>query len=317
MTIKPMRAANWEPKKIKPGKEYWVEPKIDGVRGYNPNGVLFSRNLKPHANRFTTIFFSKPEYEGYDGELAAQDERHPSLCRLTTSALNTQNGSPFMLWHIFDYVTADTISLPYRDRYRIMQARLKEQQSRGLCGQLRVVPYVVCHSLDEIEAAHNHNMELGYEGSCIYDPNQKHKEGKSSPTHGGVVRIKDFIDFEAEILSYSEAQENLNEQTRNELGNLVRSSHKENKIGLGMVGNINARAIDDVFDLYDTSKLLIAKGQEFTSGPGEMSHEDRVKFFLHPELFVGEVGTFKFFPKGQKDKPRFPIFKTLRDKDKK
>ena len=314
--IKPMRAANWLPKKIKEGKEYWVQPKIDGVRGYNPVGSMLARTLKSFANKHTTMFFSKPEYEGYDGELAAADERDPALCRKTSSATSTITGSPFLLWHIFDYVTEQTRSLPYRDRYRIMEARIAEQKSRGLCGHLRIVPYVVCRSLAEIEAQHQINMELGYEGSCVYDPDQKHKEGKSSPTHGGCVRIKDFIDFEAEIIGCSEAQENQNEQKLNELGRMVRSSHQENKVGNGMVGSILARAIDDVFDLYDPTKLLIKKGQEFTAGPGEMSHEDRVEFFLHPEKLIGKVGTFKFFPKGLKDKPRFTLFKNLRDKDK-
>lgn len=313
--IKPMRAANWEPKKIKRWP-VWVQPKIDGVRGYNPEGKLLARTLKAHENRHTTAFFSKPEYMGYDGELAAQDERHPALCRLTTSALSTHAGTPFTLWHIFDYVTEETRTLKYRHRYEMMKARILEQQSRGLCGHLRVVPYVVCHSLEEIDAVHEQNMQMGYEGSCIYDPEQTHKEGKSSPTHMGVVRIKDFIDFEAEIIGITEAQENQNEAKLNELGRMVRSSHQENKVGNGMVGSLQCRSIDDVYDLYDKSKLLIQKGQVFDAGPGEMPHDDRIKFFMHPEMIVSQIATFKFFPKGVKDKPRFPLYKNLRNKDK-
>ena len=49
-------------------------------------------------------------------------------------------------------------------------------------------------------------------------------------------------------------------------------------------------------------------------GAGEMPHADRKKFFDNPELILGKIIKYKHFPKGVKDKPRFPTFKTFRDK---
>lgn len=313
MTIKVMRAENWIPKKVK--FPVWAEPKIDGVRGYNPEGVLLARTLKQHRNRFVTSNFSSALYIGFDGELAAEDERHPDLCRLTSSACSREDGSPFVLWHIFDFVTEDTIHLSYRSRYLTMKHKIEDLQSRGLCGHLRIVPYIECNNMGELEAAHQHYMELGYEGTCFYGPDVKHKEGKSSPTHNGVLRIKDFIDFEYEILAVTEGEENLNEKQTNELGRSFRSSHQENKIGNSMVGSISGRVISDVFDLHDSTKRLLTKDQIVTVSPGQMSHDDRLYYFANQDQFVKRIGKGKFFPKGIKDKPRFPIHMSLRSKE--
>jgi hypothetical protein len=311
VTIKPMRAENYDPNKIK--FPVWEEPKIDGFRGYNPDGLLLARTLKKHANRYVTAFFSKPEYKGFDGELAAQHETHPDLCRLTTSALNTEAGEPFVLWHIFDYVTEETRRMPYWQRYTIMADRIREFQSKGMCGQLRIVPYRVCNNLEELMQAHQENMEAGYEGTCFYGPDVAHKEGKSSPRHNGVLRIKDFIDTEALVLGLVEGEKNLNEATINELGRQVRSSHQENKVPNGMVGSLQCQALEDVRDLY-SGKLLLEKDQKFICSPGAMTEDEKIDFFCNPHKIVNHIIKLKFFPKGVKDKPRFPNYMMIRPK---
>jgi DNA ligase-1 len=196
-----------------------------------------------------------------------------------------------------------------------MQIRIAELQAQGLCSHLRVVPYVVCNNLEEVEAAHKNWMEMGYEGSCIYNPRLPHKEGDSSASHGGVNRIKDFVDFEAEVLSFEEGQENQNAQQTNELGRSFRSSHQDNKVPNGMIGNMQCRMLEDIFDLYDKKKLLVAKDQIFTCSPGNMPHGDRERFFKNPELLVGQIIKGKFFPKGIKDAPRFPTYTSIRSKE--
>ena len=80
-----------------------AQPKIDGVRGLNMLGTLTGRSLKTHKNVYTTKFYSQSCLIGFDGELAANSETHPDLCRITSSALSTIAGEPFTLWWLFDY----------------------------------------------------------------------------------------------------------------------------------------------------------------------------------------------------------------------
>lgn len=112
------------------------------------------------------------------------------------------------------------------------------------------------------------------------------------------LRIKDFKDDEAVVTGLIEAQENQNEATTNALGHTERSSSKEGKVGKGMLGAIQAH--------HSTFG-------DIEIGPGEMTHEERKYFWEHPEELVGKTITFKYFPFGVKDKPRFPTFKCVRE----
>lgn len=311
MTIKAMRAANYNPSKIKRWP-VWAEPKIDGVRGLNQDGNFTARTMKKLKNRFTTAYWSKPEYHGLDGEIAANEETHPDLCRLTSSAVGTIEGEPYTMWHVFDYVTEETRNWPYRVRYEMLVEKVAALKAAGIGSRIKVVPRVVCNNMAELEAAHANFMEMGYEGTCFYDPEVAHKEGKSSPNHAGVLRIKDFVDTEAIVLEVIEGEENLNEAQTNELGRTFRTSHQANKIPNGMVGTLVCRQIEDVFDPLDEKKLLIAAGTIINVSPGKMTHKDREHYFKHPEEIVGKPVKHKFFPRGIKDKPRFSNFQSIR-----
>jgi DNA ligase-1 len=306
---KAMRAANWIPAKVK--FPVWAMPKIDGVRALNMTGTLTGRSQKKHKNTAVTARFSKVEYIGLDGEMAAERETHPDLCRITSSVMGTIDGSSQVMWHLFDYITSETINLPYRQRYAMLYEQVAYLRARGHT-RLKVLPYVVCNTLAELEAVHQNNMEAGYEGTCFYGPDVMHKEGKSSPTHNGVLRIKDFIDGEARVLSIAEGDTNNNEAQTNELGRTFRTSHKDNKTPNGLLGSMECEQLADLFDLHDAKKLLMAKGQIFTCSPGKMTEDQKREFLASPEQIVGKTIKFKFFPKGIKDKPRFPNFDSIR-----
>jgi DNA ligase 1 len=315
MTRKVQRPKGWDPKKIKfQDGPVWNQPKIDGCRAYNPEGTLLARTQKLHNNAYTTGFYSRPEYVGMDGELAAERETHPDLCRITSSALRTAEGTPFTLWWLFDFITDDTVNEPYSLRYELLKARVAALQAGGFGLHLRVVPYDVCNNLAELEASHQKWVGMGYEGSCFYNPRLPHKEGDSSPTHGGVNRIKDFVDFEAEVLSFEEGQENLNEAQINELGRQFRTSHQENKIGNGMIGNMKCRMLADVLD-PNSKKKVVLKDQIFTCSPGEMPHDERLRFFANPDLILKQTIKGKLFPKGIKDAPRFATYSSIRSQE--
>ena len=84
--MKPMLATDADLDKL-PSAPYIIQPKIDGVRGLNMYGELTGRSLKKHRNKYTTSFYSHSSLIGLDGELAAERETHPDLCRITSSPL--------------------------------------------------------------------------------------------------------------------------------------------------------------------------------------------------------------------------------------
>jgi DNA ligase-1 len=308
---KPMLASDYEESKIR--FPVIAQPKIDGVRSLNMDGTLTGRSLKKHANFYTTTFFSHTDLIGFDGEMAAEYECHPDLCRLTTSALSRIAGHPFILWWAFDYIAEQTKDLPYSERMKALNARVDDLRSYGGAPHpaqyIRVVPSVLVRNMEELLAFDQKCLDMGFEGTIIRDPEGKHKQGRSTVREGGLLRIKRFIDAEIVVTEILEGEMNGNDAQLNELGLQFRSSHQENMVPNGMVGAMMGRLLADV---VSDGTTLFKAGEIVKVGAGKMPHEDRVKFFNNPELLLEQIVKFKLFPKGVKDKPRFPTFQSLR-----
>lgn len=299
---KPHFATDWDPAKQR--FPVVMLPKIDGVRGLNPSGQFLARSLKKHGNLYTSRFYSEQCLIGFDGEVAAEDWTHADLCRLTTSAISTHDGAPFTLWWIFDLINEKTADWGYWDRYKEAEASIARLQADPLqpqcVGHLRIVPAVIVHSLEALERQEEKWLAMGFEGVILRDPDGKHKNGRCTVREGAYLRIKRFIEEEAYVMGIIEGQHNANEAMINELGRTARSSHQDNMVPNGMVGAMQVRSLKD--------------GAEFVVGAGCMPHADRVRFFQNQELLLGKIIKYQHFPKGVKDKPRFPTFKTFRDK---
>lgn len=309
--MKPMLASDVDFAKLK--FPIGVQPKIDGVRALNLTGSLTGRSLKRFKNLHTTQVFSVSACLGFDGEMIANRETHPDLCRITSSAVGTIKGEPWVNWWLFDYVTVDSRNLPYRDRLILLRQEVEliwRSDYEGLGKHLYIVPTIICNNLEELEAADAHFLSQGYEGSITRDMDAKHKAGRSTPTEGGLGRIKRFIDFEFSVDQLIEGEENLNAQQINELGQAFRSSHQENMVPNGMVGAMLGTVLEDV--VYEGATLF-TKGQQVRVGAGCMSHDERRAYLANPSTILGRIGKAKFFPKGIKDKPRFPTFQSLRN----
>lgn len=287
-----------------------IQPKIDGVRGYYPITHLLARSNKVFRNKHTQALFSNPIYQYLDGEFAAERETHPRLCSLTTSATSTHNSTPYLLWHLFDYLHPLVVNLPYELRYAALVEHHKRLEAQGITN-LRVIPMVVVYSLEELLHYEQIWLNAGYEGLIIRDLKGMHKQGRSTVKQMGLLRIKRFIDFEFIVRRITEGQTNLNEATTNERGHTTRSSHQENMVPNGMVGNLIGDVVKDVLD-PQTKKVLLVRNQIVTISPGEMDHGDRQMYFKNQHLLIDQIGKAKFFPKGHKDQPRFPIWQGLR-----
>ncbi len=285
---KPMLAVDADMSKVK--YPVMVFPKIDGVRGLIQGSLLLGRSLKQHKNKFNSFIFSSPQYNGLDGELAVNNDiKSASLCRDTTSAINTIKGEPEVTLNCFDYLTADTVNLPYMERYALLWRMVDT-----LPDYIQAIPYTMANTEAEVMAMYELYIEQGYEGVVLRDPFAIHKNGRSTTTQAGYLRIKPQGDAEGIIVDFEEAMTNNNEQTLNELGQHVRSSHKANKIGSGKIGALWLAPMEG--------------GERFKIGAGCMSHEDRKFFFDNPNELLCRIAKYKFFDHGAKDKLRHGRF---------
>lgn len=298
--MRPMLASDYVKEKVR--FPVIAQPKIDGVRAWNPYGNLVARSLKPHGNQHTKNMFSHDIFKGLDGELAAEAETHPRLCSLTTSATSTIGGQPFLLWHCFDYVTERTIALPYEERYAALIHVVN-----NIGGHLRIVPCYTCTDMQQLEELDASFLINGYEGTILRDPKGLHKQGRSTVREGGLLRIKHFIEEEAIVIGLTEGNRNDNEAQINELGRQFRTSHQDNKVPNGMLGSMQCR-------ILKTTELFKA-GDEITVSPGVMTEQEKIYYWGHREELLGKTIKYKHFPKGVKDKPRFPNFQSIRGKN--
>jgi hypothetical protein len=61
-------------------------------------------------------------------------------------------------------------------------------------------------------------------------------------------------------------------------------------------------------DVVWEGKTDLEKHQLITVSPGNMDHAMRKHYWENPTEIVQHAIKFKFFPKGIKDKPRFPTY---------
>lgn len=273
-------------------------PKVDGVRGLHITGSMTGRSLKPHGNLHVTELYSSPRCTGFDGEFTYGDIRGESLCRDTTSVMSRIQNEPAVWWNLFDYLREDLLDKPYIDRYNeLVEFSLKHVHWFAEM-RIRIIPFVILHNVEEVEDYYEQCLNKGYEGVILRDPQGLTKFGRATVKEGAYLRMKPQSDKEAICLRLVEAQENLNEAKTNALGRTERSSHKENKVGKGMVG------------------MLVCKdcttGLEIDIGAGKLTHEERTHYWNNPDEIVGKFIKYRSMDTGVKDKPRFARMISIR-----
>lgn len=296
MILKPHKACDAELDKI--DRVMWVMPKLDGVRALHINGAFQSRTLKPFPN-VNLMDFDYHLLAGLDGELIKGSPTSGFSCRDTTSGTSTIYGPPAseFTWHIFDCVNPQELNAPYSVRYELACQRVGMLKHAAGFG-LEIVPYEIATSVEDVLRLHAQYVDQGYEGSILRDPRGLCKSGRATVKEGSFLRIKDFVEEEAEVLEVIEGEANNNVATVNKLGYTERSSHKANKVGNGMVGSLRCR------DLKTNQEIVVSAGR--------LTHDERRHFFESPGKILGRIIKYRAMPYGKKDLPRFPTFQCFR-----
>ena len=291
MVFRPMLASDAVEKTIRYPKI--MMPKIDGARGLF-HERFSARSLKNFDNKHTQKRFSDPMYSGLDGELVLGSPTAENVCTETSSALRTHAGEPDINWHVFDYIGLSMLEAPYVNRLEAAAGIVEERVLSARNTGLKLVPWRLVKSHDEMLAWEEDLLELNYEGVILRDPMAPYKCGRSTAREQGLLRIKRFVEEDAIILGFEEAQENKNAAVVNELGLSKRSTHAGNMVGKGVVGTILAVTVKD--------------NTEIRVGPGTLTHAARAEIFADQEKYIGKRFKYKHFPRGVKNKPRFPTF---------
>jgi DNA ligase-1 len=266
-----------------------ASPKLDGVRAIITHGGVLSRTLKPIPNvRVQSLLDGLPV--GLDGELIAGDPTAPDAYRKTVSMVMSDD-APIdgLKYYVFD-IQEDG---GFRDRYAHLQ---KIFEGLANAAAVELLPQILVENAEALTVLENVWVVAGFEGGILRKPDGPYKHGRSTLKEGYLLKLKRFVDSEAEVLGVTELMHNGNEKTVNELGRTARSSHKAGKTGEGVLGALCVRDVKS--------------GVEFEIGTGFTAAERREYF----SGVVGRLAKYKYFAGGSKDKPRFPVFLGWRDK---
>lgn len=268
-----------------------ASPKLDGVRAIMIDGQLMSRKYLPIGNdHVQALFASLPD--GVDGELMVEGESFNA----TSGALRRKDGEPSAIFHVFDYVTEANKDAAFIERFLDLAEAVESIDN------VQVVPHRKVISPDDLGLAHAAHLAGDFEGTMLRDPAGPYKMGRSTQKQGILLKVKPFVDEEAEVIGFREGEQNTNEATKDALGHTKRSTHKEGKVGNGMLGSFHCKFSD---------------GATFWCGGGPgVSHEQRQEWWAERDDLIGCLATIRYqpYPGGRKkgEKPRIPQFHGFR-----
>lgn len=295
-SVKPMRGAPYESFfAIRNMYPFFVQPKVDGIRGLVYNGVAFSRSGKPLPNADLQKWFAgKPGLNGCDLEITVGEPNRPRVYRETNSAVMADFGDANWVVTVFDlWAMTQT---PYYERFNVLTAGLKtDHQIRSIECRLVELP----EQLQEYEQL---CLENSWEGVMLRKPSSIYKYGKSTLREGHLIKVKRYMDAEARITGYEPLYTHEGESFRDDFGYERRDAKKENLVEQPMLGALIGETVGDGFP---------KEGVSFKCGSG-FDDAEREYLWSIRESLPGQHFTYKHQGVGDYDAPRQPIFKDLR-----
>ncbi len=281
---KPLLAGKFNSEKAK--FPYAATPKIDGIRFLMVGGAALTRSFKPIRNEYLQKILSSNLPEGIDGELTSG-----STFQECSSIMRIKGEPDFKVW-IFDFVNPKGELKPYKER----MDELRKFENFNIPSYEILFPTIVSNQ-EQIDQLMINNLNAGYEGLMLRDPNGIYKFGRSSVKENILLKVKEFMDDEAEIISFREKMINTNEGLKDNFGRTKRSSCQDGLKPSGTLGGFILRN---------------SEGLEFSCGSG-LNDALRDEVWKNKSKYLGKLVKYKFMSKGIKDLPRHPVFMGFRD----
>lgn len=261
-----------------------VSAKYDGVRAYIENGVVYSRRNIPIPNHYVQEKFGK--LHGLDGELIVGDETADNVFNMTQSGVMTEVGKPDVRFFAFDHFVFPLA--PFRDRISYVARMVRKHHDVVL------VEHTLCPKRIIVDKEEQKYIELGYEGAMLRHPMGPYKFGRSTAREGFLLKLKRFADSEAVVLGVEEEMHNTND--KDDAGK--RTSHKAGMVPKGTLGALKVK------DCISRAEFNVGSG--FTAA-------ERMALWKKRHQIIGAIITYKYFPAGGKNAPRFPTFVGFRE----
>lgn len=265
----------------------YIQPKYDGLRAIIWEGVVYSNQLKPLPNKDLQARFGW--MMGVDCEITIGAPTDSDHFNRVTSAVMTEEGDHEFYLQIHDFFIPGAA---FWSRWEMCCGFVNGGERS--CG---LTPTTLVRNAEELQDCHHFNLRTGAEGSMLRDGRMHYKYGKSTVSEQALLKIKPFIDGEALIIGFQEAQANDNEAIINELGLLKRSHHAANKRGLDTLGSILVRDVKS--------------GVRFAIGTG-FDAKLRKEIWENMRSHLGRIVRYKHQEYGALNLPRSPVFTGFR-----
>ncbi|AGE56564.1 DNA ligase [Acanthocystis turfacea Chlorella virus NE-JV-2] len=274
----------------------YATPKLDGIRALKIDGTIVSRTFKPIRNTTISNVLMSLLPDGSDGEILSGKTFQDSTSTVMSADAGIGSGTTFF-W--FDYVKDDP-DKGYLDRIADMKKFVDSHPEILKDRRVTIVPLIPkkIDTVEELNVFEQWCLDQGFEGVMVRNAGGKYKFGRSTEKEQILVKIKQFEDDEAVVIGVSALQTNVNDKKMNELGDMRRTSHKDGKIDLEMLG-----ALDVEWN-----------GIRFGIGTG-FDKDTREDLWKKRDSIIGKVVKFKYFSQGIKTAPRFPVFLGFRDEN--
>jgi len=269
-----------------------ASPKLDGVRALVVDSRVMSRSMKPIPNSYVQTQIGRANLNGLDGELIVGPPTAPDAFRRTVSGVMSVDGAPPFVFHVFDDYIAAT--QPFLERIK------RVNRATHGASFVVVVPHTTIKTPEELEIYEARTLANGYEGVMLRDPSGPYKYGRSTAKEGWLLKLKRFIDSEAEVIGVEELCMNTNDATRDELGRTKRSSAKVGQVPTGTLGALQVRDVET--------------GVVFYIGTGFDAATRDVLWSMRKTTLIGSLVKYKHQLVGAKDKPRLPVFLGFRNR---
>lgn len=328
----PMLAAiHWEEhrviKQLEQDGYLLVQPKIDGMRQLNDDGLARSRSWKLWTNTAMQAFAAHdPDLtHGWDGEmlpgLIEGTPKHDAF-RRAQSGLRAADGSKELTYYLFDNWDPSWANITYEHRFIGIAKDLTglkemtfeealafsqngfEQDLRGdgFACRVKLCPTYKVTSLKEIYDWETEFLGDGFEGLIARRKGRGYKHNRSTSLEGSLHKLKRFKDFEAVIDSVVPRRRNDNEMVTSALGYASRSAHKDNKVDLECLGALWCHLLE-----FPETKFKVGVFDG-------LSMDEKEELWRVRDTLLGKIITCKDQDyNGGYDKPRTPVFHRFRD----
>ena len=247
--------------------------------------------MKLITNDYIQSILSQSVYNGLDGEIIVGKPNTPQTFNNTTGPVRRKAGRPDFKFYVFDLHNLKAI---YIDRLTILKSEFANVPFVHVVKQTPLV------TIEEVKAFELKCVKDGFEGAMVRSPGGMYKAGRCTLKEGNIFKRKPTEDDECTIIGFEEQMLNMNEPKENEMGNMVRASNKENKVGKGTLGKfiVTSPKWPEPFAIGTCIGLTNAKRQEIWD---------------NQDSYIGETLVYKYQLYGSINAPRQPIGKGFRD----